>query len=239
MNLGTDKKGFSIFQDTTPISIENVPIFLRPFNVTSPAAFLRKHFPEVVVERMAGFISGFGLEIGVELPEWVRNASKQFWKNYFPESFRPTESVKDFGVLSKFLEEYAKHGTKNKQTHPIEKLMVRVAKSLWSFLMQRVISTFNDQENSDYYAGRVFADEIIKRLDDPNYLQMVKLAKLYMVVSVAWRKIESFATHAERERWLRSEEVIGESVTSREVYQAFDRIGLPAARRGRPKKLET
>jgi hypothetical protein len=68
---------------------------------------------------------------------------------------------------------------------------------------------------------------------------MVKRAHVYLVLATAWRKVETFNTHAERERWLGTEKVIGDNFSTRELYQIFGLIGLLGAEPGRPKKSES
>jgi hypothetical protein len=218
---------------------DKVPAFLKPFVGKTAAQFLGKFFPQKTIEAMGGFISGIAPNFGVDVPEWARESSKQFWKYYgFSKNFDASESVRDFGVFAGLVE----HFVRNPQPEPkslVDKFLTKAAPKFIKFLTEKAIADLSALQKSEYYAGQHRASEIISKMETPTYLDMVKLAPLYLVVSVAWKKIQSFDTHYEREKWLRTEKVIKENVTSREVYQAFDVIGLPGAKPGRPKHPES
>jgi hypothetical protein len=153
-----------------------------------------------------------------------------------------------------------------KPVKPLSKLEVflgKIAGKIISICMEKIVSRLSDEEKSQFYAGRARADKIIEKMQNPNFLEMTKRAKVYIVIAAAWRKIEGFKTQAERERWLRpliqEKEPIFENeakreiwlqtnegikfsakqLSSREFYDIFQIIGLSGATPGRPKNPET
>ena len=224
---------------------QTVPHFMRPFIVKNAAEFFQKHFPQKTVEAIGGLISGIVPNFGVDVPDWVRQASYQFWKYYgFPKNFNAYESVQDFGVLVGMIE----HCIRYPQLEPksfVEKLLTKTAPKLVSFLAEKCLCDLSDLEKAQFYTGKHQAAEIMSKIDSQNHLDMIAIAPVYLVISVAWKEIESCGTHADRIQWLKAKKVIKKITTGDEVdkytpsdrvvYQAFETIGLPGAKSGKPK----
>lgn len=224
------------------LSVNSAPVhppsFLKPFVGKTPAQFLGKYYSQKKVEAAAGIMSGLVPDFGVPVPDWAREASKQFWKYYgFPKNCNPLESARDLGLMIGMLEHWMKHPEPAPKSL-VEKLLSKTGPKFIAFITKGVVLHFSHREKSEFHAGAHQATEILAKLENPKHLEMQKLAPIYLVVSVAWRELESLKTHADREDWLRAKDVIKDNVTSREVYQAFGIIGLPGAKPGRPKLTE-
>jgi hypothetical protein len=231
---------------------EQIPVWARPFIGKTPAQFLQKFIPRVKLEALAGAMFAF-CDLGVTIPKWAQNASMQFWKNYIGNKpLRPTESAEDFGVLLVILEKFIKgHLIQPQTVAPTSKLEIflsKIAKKVYSLLMREVESKLSHEEKSQFYAGCARGEQILARMQNSNFLDMMPLAPVYLVVAVAWKEIESLDTHAKRIQWLKDNKVIkmittgdeaGKYVPSdRSVYQAFDIIGLLGAKPGKSEKAE-
>lgn len=224
-----------------PKPAEKVPAWAKPFVGKTPAQFLEKYIAREKLEVMAGAMYGV-VDLEMEIPEWAKNASCQFWKHYIGNCpLRPSESVEDFGVMVVMVEKHIRGFYI--QPHPVtlssklDKFLGGVAKKVYSILMKKIVSEFSHEEKAQFYAGCARGEKIIALMQNPNHLDMIQLAPVYLVVATVWKKIESFDTHAERIQWLKANKVI-KKVTShdevdkyvpsdRVVYQAFDTIGLP------------
>ena len=221
------------------------PPFMRPFIGDSPAAVLGKFFPPKTVEAMGGLVSGIFPNFGVTVPEWARQASYQFWRQYgFSKGFNPFASPKDFGVLIGLME-HCIHKPSLKPKSHVERLFDKATPKMLSFFADQLTSDLSDLEKSQFYAGKHKAAEIFAKVENPDHLDMALLSQVYLVISVAWKEIESCETHAKRIQWLKDKKVIklvttndeaGKYVPSdRGVYQAFETIGLPTGKPGNPK----
>ena len=227
-------------------TVEKIPVWMMPFvGKKTPAEFLETYIPRDKLEAMAGAMSGF-VDLGITVPEWAKKASFQFWKNYIGNKpLHPTKSAEDFGVMVVMLEKFTQgHFTQLETAKPpskLEKLLGKIAKKVYSLLMDKIVSKFSHEEKAQFYAGCVRGEKILARMLNPDHIAMIKRAQVYVVIAAVWRQFEKFPSHAAAERWLRAEKVIGdeESFSSREVYSVFQVIGLPGASVGRPKKLET
>lgn len=222
---------------------EKIPIWAKPFVGRTPAQFLEIYIPRKKVEALAGMMFAFA-DLGVTLPEWTQNASMQFWKNFIGNKpLRMTESTEDFGVFMVMLEWFIQNPRAfQSEAEPQSKLqnfLGGIAKRVYSLLKQKVVTNFSHAERAQFYMGCSRGEEILAKMRNPDHLAMVKLALLYLAVSVAWREIAEFETHAAREKWLRDGQAIKPNVSSREVYQAFQIINLPGAKPGKPKQIET
>jgi hypothetical protein len=246
---------------------EKIPAIFKPFVGKTPAQFLEKYIAREKLEAMAGFMAGF-TDLGVAIPDWSKKASIQFWKNYVGDKpLEPFKSAEDFGIFAKLLELYTKgQFSESKPINPpskLDKFLSGIAGRVYSLLMKKVVSDFSDAEKSQFYAGCVRAGKIVEKMQNPNYLDMIKRAKVYLIIAAAWRQVEKFKTHAERERWLRSlieekeptfineakreiwlqtnegKKFSAKRISSREFYDIFQIIELPGATPGRPKNPET
>jgi hypothetical protein len=224
------------------------PPFMRPFIGNSPAEVLGKFFPPKAIEAMGGLVSGIFPGFGVQVPEWVRQASYQFWKYYgFSKGFSPFASPKDFGVVIGLLD-HAIRKPLPEQKSSVEKLVAKALPKMVSFLADKVTSDLSDLEKAQFYTGKHEAAKIFAKVENPNHLDMQALAKVYLVISAAWKEFEACDNHAARIEWLKAKKVIKKDTSADEVdkykpsdralYQAFETIGLPGAKPGKPKQTQ-
>lgn len=208
---------------------------LKPFAVDNPAEMLGNYFPPEVVERFAGMVFGLGFDSGVSVPEFAKQASRQFWKYFFSRGFNPLASTKDIGIFSKLLDLAGQSPSPRKKTAFEIAALKALPKMLELF--QKEVAKLSDEEKAKYYAGRVEAKAVMKKFH-PQYLKMVKRAPMYLAIAAHWRILQSFSSLAQAERWLRDNKVIGKNVNSTEVRAVFRLVGLRYRGPGRPKKPE-
>ena len=247
--------------------IEKVPAIFKPFAGKTPAQFLAKYIHREKLEAMAGAAAGF-VDLGLPIPEWTKNASCQFWKNYIGDRppLDPSKSAEDFGVMVEMIRRYILGDFNGRKpiTSPtiLEKFCDKIAGKFCSIIIEKAIPTLSNEEKSQFYAGCARAEKIIERLQDTKTIEMVKRANVYLLIATAWRQIESLKSHAERERWLRplleekepkfksdverelwvhgteGKKFSAKRLSSREYYDIFQIVGLPGAAPGRPKNSE-
>jgi hypothetical protein len=216
-----------------------VPEQLKQFEgKTARELFLGHGATTQQVDGTGGLVYGFIGEIGIPIPEFAKRASRQFWKNYLGKDFNPQENFKDAGVVSRLLELIG--GDSNLK--PESKLGKKVLPAAipMAGILEKIARNESAGETAKFYAGRAHAEKVWEKLQNKNYLKMIKRAPLYIVLATAWREFEKFKSQAEAERWLRDQKVIGEKFDSSEVRAVFRLIGLRyGSRQGRPKKAKT
>ena len=220
---------------------KKIPVWAKPFIGKTPAQFFEIFIPRKKVEALAGLMFAIG-DLGVPLPDWVKNASMQFWKNFIGKRpLRITESVEDFGVLVFIIEQFVKGQFDEpqpvKSQSKLSRFVSSIAKKAYLVLSQEVVSKLTHEEKVQFYSGCVRGKKIIDALQNQNHLDMVPLASVYLVIAVAWREIEDFKDHAARIHWLKVNKVIKKIAShdevekyvpsDRSIYQAFVTIGLP------------
>ena len=234
-----DNKDASAPPVTVQPSPENeVPDCLKQFEGKTPQEIFAEHgvSPEQT-EALAGLVFGFiGEWGGVLIPEFAKQASKQFWKYFLRKGFNPQENMEDAGVASRLLELMAEDsGTKPKPE--FVEMAVSKAKPI-AEMMEKAARAMPADETAKFYIGRALAEKTFKKIRNPEYLKMVKRAPLYIAIAAAWRQFEIFKSQAEAERWVRSQKIIGENFSSNEARAVFRIVGLRYRGQGRPKKSE-
>lgn len=208
------------------------PAGLELFSETTPAEMLKGVFPEGF-DAVAGFASGLGIDYGIEIPEWAKQASRQFFKYFFGADFQPLETFYDMGMIAGLIELRIKH--------PIPPRFSKVSGFIKMFpillpLLETKVRGASPQETADFYTGRARAGMVFEKWQDPEYLKMVKVAPIYAAVAAGWKCFQQIDSYADAEDFLRFQKTIGSEVDSRECRAVFKRIGFPAGKPGRPKK---
>jgi hypothetical protein len=219
-------------------SADEIPKGLERLAGKTPAQlFAENGIPLEKAERFAGVFSVFGLDFGLPIPEFAKQASKQFWKNYVGNDFNPKESVEDFGVLSRLIEFFSKELAPLTPKTEIQKTAMTISQPILN-LSGEATRDLPPEDAVKFHKGRVRGDIVIEKLNNHDYLKMVKRAPIYLMISSEWRKFEQFNNLGEAERWLRSGKIIGENVDSSEVRAIFRIVRLRYRGRGRPRKSE-
>ncbi len=213
--------------------LAEIPAELKMFVTNTPAELLGKYFTQEQAEKMAGMMSGMGYEVGIDVPEFARNASKEFWKYFYRSGFNPVASQRDFGTLTKSLDAAGQVPSRRKKTD-FEISMLRVLPVLFP-LWEKELAALPDEEKAEYYAGRVEGKKVINKFN-ADYIRMVKRARIYLFISMLWRLFEEFKSMAEAGRFLRECKIINDKVSSDEVRAVFRQIGLRYRGPGRPKR---
>jgi hypothetical protein len=224
---------------SSPDTASDIPEPLKQFEgKTARELFLGNGATSQQADGMGGLVYGFIGEFGIPIPDFAKQASKQFWKNYLGKDFNPQENIKDAGAVSRLLELMG--GDCNvKPESKLAKKVLSAAIPMAGFL-EKEARALSAVETAKFYAGRARAEKVWEKIKNPDYLKMIKRAPLYLVLAVAWREFEKFKSQAEAERWLRDQKVIGENFDSSEVRAVFRLIGLRyGSKRGRPKKTKT
>jgi len=202
------------------------------------AVFLDGGLSPQQVSAIAGFIYGFVGDIGNPIPEFAKQASKLYWRNFLRKGFDPNENVEDAGVVSRLIE-LATGKPPLEPPTAIEEKVLPAGKPA-AEIMDKAARELPAAETAKYYAGRAQAELIWEKLDNPDYLKMNKRASVYVTLAMVWNEFEKLNSQAEAERWLRDKDVIGKKFDSGEVRAVFRLVGLRyGSKPGRPKKIKT
>lgn len=203
-------------------------------NKTHAQYFMEHGYSLQQVEGMAGAVSGLIGSLGVEIPEFAKKASKQFWKYLIGKELNISDSIEDLGVMSGIAELHVKN--------PASTPKSELEKHVWEFAipmvqeLEKAVRAMSPNETAQFYVGRARAASFLEKTSNPDYLKMVKRAPIYIIIAIVWRRFEQFTSQAEAERWLRSEKIIEANVDSSEVRAVFRLLGLRYRGPGRPKK---
>jgi hypothetical protein len=214
----------------------DVTVGLEQFEGKTPTEVIKMLFPNLKNELLAGLLFGFGLDLGIPLPDWAKSASVQFWKYFVGTGFHPLRSSKDTGVLIGLMEGIAKHRPFD-QSNQYETWIKNLLPMFFEAANKQV-QNLSVEEAAKFYSGRARSGKVVEKVTNPSYLKMLKRAPIYWAVALRWEQFQFFTSQAEAERWLRAEKVIGEAIDTREVRAAFTVIGLRYRGPGRPKKSE-
>lgn len=222
-----------------PADAPGIPEALKPFEgKTARELFLGHGAKPEQLAGTAGMLYGFMGDMGVPIPDFAKEASKQFWKNFLRKGFDAEENVRDAGVVSRLLELVA-GGEITEPQSKLEQKVIPAAQPM-ADILERGARKLSPEQTAEFYAGRADGEKFWTKIQDPNYLKMIKRAPLYIVLAVAWMEFEKFKSQAEAERWLRKQNIIGENFDSGEVRAVFRVVGLSYGKRpGRPKKIKT
>ncbi len=230
------KAAFALPKQINPA--DGIPAFLKEFEgKTYAQVFGEMGISPEQHEAIAGLIFGFIGEIGLTIPEFSKSASKLFWKNYFGKELNINESLEDLGVASRIIEIYSEKQIQFPSAEMGNSIMT-IAKPLFD-LLEKAARAETPEKTAMFYNGRARGEKILEKMNNPEYLKMVRRAPIYYVIAGAWRVFEKFSSQAEAERWLHSNKIITGNIDSSEVRAIFRKVGLRYRAPGRPKKSET
>ena len=204
----------------------------------TPTEVMQALVPNIKIEIIAGLLIGVGVDLGIVLPDWAKEASVQFWKYFVGKDFDPLHAPKDLGVLIGLIEGIAKRWPSENTGANGYESWIRSLLPAFLDSVRKGEQDLSPEEAAAYYSGRARSVVVVERVTDASYLKMLKRAPIYLAVALLWERFTPLTSQAEAERWLRSEKVIAEDVDSREVRAAFTVIGLKYRGPGRPKKSE-
>ena len=180
-------------------------------------------------EALAGLIAGFGIDLGVELPEWVKAASTKFMESLgldFLSASNAPES-EDFGKLV---------GLAERSLINTDSLEVQ-EKAILEFTKFAKSEAANEsaEESKRFFDGRAKAPKILEKAEF-----MPQRAKVFFVIAVTWREIQKLESAGQLHRWLIDQKVIVSGTDSAETRKVCKIIGLKlcgnAGRPPRPRK---
>src|SRR5581483_2472624 len=190
--------------------------------------------PEQVIERifsrplespeardvLAALLSGLHIHIGVNLPEWVVNASIRFLESSKLDFAAKTQAElthKDAGKMVGLWESGKAAGG------PQE-----IQKALATFcqILKTHVNDDPPEDAKDFHSGRIEAKNIIQATEN-----LTQRAKIFMAIMLQWRKVSSFTSTTELWQWLLSigdngRKLIAPSTDSREIRTVCQLIGL-------------
>lgn len=170
------------------------------------------------IEAAAGLLSGFGLDLGVPVPEWAKAASRKFWEGNgfdFLTAFQGQAS--QMGKLVRLVEIAPKNGHSSKAKQAAQALVQREK-------TEAVNSP--PEKHFEFAKGRKEAAKILEKVQG-----MSQRTKIFEIIAACWREVEKFNSTEELYNWLMSlknpdgEYIIARSTDSREIRKICERIG--------------
>jgi hypothetical protein len=237
----TKPRGQGVQTTSEKISLsDEIPQEIKNLDGKTPSQIIKALLPNAKIEPLAGLMYGVGIDLEIPIPEFAKNASKQFWKYYFGESINTFESLEDQGAFARLLELIhkdisAETATAGQDAFSWKNLIQKYGR-LFATQIEKEARGKHPIETAEFFEGRIRGQKAYERINNPEYLKMAKRAGIYECAATYWQQFERFHSYAEAERWLRAQKAIGENVSSREVSAALKLIGLPSRGPGRPKK---
>lgn len=176
---------------------------------------------EVELERRAGFLSGLGVDLGVVVPDWAREASKRFFAGMGIE-LATEQNPKEFGKMLGLMER-AKAENYSAQFPWLD--------SLIEWLRAEGAKAEPEQAKA-FFAGRAAALAIVSRVEQPNVR-----AKVFASIAARWRDISRLKSTGELHRWLIEKKIILPATDAAETRKVCRVIGLHFRKKaGKPPK---
>lgn len=165
------------------------------------------------IEATSGFLSGFGLDLGVPVPEWAKAASRKFWDGVgfdFLTTFQGQAS--QMGKLVGLVEIAPKniHSSEAKQA----------ANALVQHEKTEAVNSPPDK-HFEFAKGRKEAAKIVEKVQG-----MSQRAKIFAVIACAWREVEKLESAGQLHNWLLKNGVINPLTDPAETRKVCRLIGL-------------
>ena len=235
------KKPLPLASSAATIPVEVVPPGLEYFaelKNSTPRKYFEEIIPELknageeqanqLIEALAGALSGFSnFDFGVQVPEWVKTASKKVLE-LLGIDFNKIESfdVAEIGKIIGLMESSFKDETPQR---------FQEASANLSKMSRAEAATLNAKE------AREFFTELEKGQKIPNKIEYIpKRIKVIAIISMAWRRVETFENAGQLHRWLLEINAFDGSITdSAETRKICRIIGLKYnTKAGKPPKLK-
>lgn len=210
----------------------DLPPGLEHLQRLKPRAWLARliKVPETIdaQEAMAGFLSGIGLDLGVQVPEWARQASRLFMASVGFAMPSPLADAKpgEIGRLFGIWEQVAQS--------PTDAIPDAAASQMAPLMevMRAEAAKASPAISKQFFDGRAAAPSLEERLTN-----LPQRAKVYLAVSALWRTVAGLNSAGELHRWLLEKEFILPATDPADTRSVCRSIGLRfSGRPGRPSR---
>ena len=176
---------------------------------------------------LAGFLYGYGLDLGWPLPEWAKAAShvaaKCFGFNFLLELREG--KPKAVGTLVGLIERMKFANNPPDTESALKSLATHVKNDL---------GNLPASELKDYASGHMSTENLVQKIKNPTERTLVMLA-----IAAGWQEVEKLGSQKKTHDWLLREKMISPNTDRAETSKWFREIGLPKGKAGRPKKIRT
>lgn len=181
--------------------------------------------PKQGMAARAGFFSGLGIDLGLPLPHWVKEASRRGWKSCgFDFDFQSEEG------LPAVLGTMAGLATCSPPDCPPEH--ASLASDIGGFLVDVAAKHGSKEEAAEFFTARAGAGAILRRLEN-----IPQRAKVFLCIAAGWQTVEKFESAGELHLWLWKQKVILPQTSDAETRKVCRMIGLRLREKaGRPEK---
>lgn len=195
--------------------------FLERFAGKTPAQGVLGYFPNITdkgVKCFAGGLSGLGVDFGIEIPDWTKNASRKAFQaaglDFIPNINGGFDV--DLGKLSGLMEKIVKAGF-SEQLSPY--------KALYE-LMNAEAAKLSPAQAKAFFDGRAESEVI-----ESKCLNLQQRAKICLMISFLWFEVVNLKSTTELFEWLISQNtpdlvVLIPDTDSREIRDICSSIGL-------------
>jgi hypothetical protein len=177
------------------------------------------------IESSAGLFAGFGIDLGVPLPDWVKAASERGIQGLGCDFLSEVKNAEPVALGT--LVELA--GLFPKDEHPTSPeaafhQVVHYIKTESGHLPR--------DEFKSFAAGRSAAPKKFEKLKSPTERTIA-----FLVIAVAWREVEKLGSRTKTYKWLKEQKIISPYTEWDEVKNWLKEINLPKGKAGAPRKI--
>jgi hypothetical protein len=149
------------------------------------------------IEAAAGFLSGFGLDLGVPIPEWAKAASRGFWEGNgfdFLTEFQGQESQ-----IGKMVGLFDLAANPSKPDQAVQVLSKQAKQGVFAIAKLEKMEAVNSspEKHFEFAKGRKEASEIVEKNQG-----MSQRTKIYGIIAQCWREVEKFESTEDLYLWL-------------------------------------
>ena len=207
-----------------------VPSILKRLARLTPAEAMAQALSDLLgppkngMEGRAGLMSGLGLDIGLPVPVWAKEASRRFWSCCGLEF----NAVNESGLTSAQLGLLAGLGEQPPQDLPTK--LAKDSSDMVVFLKDVANKHGSPKEASEFFAARAHSGKTVEKM-----AQLPQRAKVFLCIAVAWKDVQGFQSAGELHRWLLDNKAILPQTDSADTRKVCREIGLDLREKaGRP-----
>jgi len=209
-----------------------MPASAKPPVDLSPAQYILKMYPgaessPAARAALAALFSGSGIDFGVIVPEWAKQAAKHYlasrqWTQFQKPltNLTPNEAGKFVGLWEL--------SPKAKNEPPEITMMIEA----YCKAMKEATTDADPDDCIAFHTGRKDAQKIIEKAGDAS-----ERSTAFGSITNNWPKIEKLGSRIKTYKWLKDNSVISAYTEWDEVKKWLAEINLPKGKAGAPRKI--
>lgn len=179
-------------------------------------------------EWLGGLLSGLGIDVGVAVPDWAKNASRNFFEligfNLEPQC--EADLPGNLGLIV---------GMASRQPPDMPQEHASIVNSMSEFLLNIAATHATEQEAIRFNNARPEAEQTVELLKQPH-----RRMKAFLYIAVGWQTVASFESAGELHRWLGklgAVEEFGDPASTRNICREIG-LRIRDGKPGRPRRTK-